>query len=103
MGLMALNVAALVLLQQPVLSAPSAVVTALGVLLLATGTALARRRDRTGADHDPVLRPLAGAGPTTTEPESSPAARRWGAVGVWIVPIWTAVLVAITWALAPGA
>jgi hypothetical protein len=103
MGLLALNVVALVLLRQLVLSAPAAAVATLGVLLLATGTGLAWHRDRTGADHDPVLSPLAGAGPTTTEPESSPAARRWGAVGVWIVPIWTAVLVAITWALTPGA
>ena len=103
MGLLALDVVTLVLLQQAVLSAPSAVVAAVGVLLLVGGTGLAWRRDRTGADHDPVLSPLAGAEPTTTATVGRRAARRWGAVGVWLVPIWTAVLVAITWALAPGA
>lgn len=102
-GVLVLDVAVLVLLPQPVLRAPSAVVATLGVLALVTGTVLAWRRHRSGVDDDPVLDPLPAVGPTSPAPVGARAARRWGAVGVWLVPFWTAALVAITATLSPGA
>jgi hypothetical protein len=103
MGLMGLNVVALVVLRQPVLSAPAPVTVAVGLLLLAAGTGLAWARHRSGVDDDPVLSPVpggrTGAGGQSGVQVGARSARRWGAVGVWLLPVWTVVLAATTWAL----
>lgn len=107
MALMGLGVAVLVVLRAPVLSAPAPVAVALGLGLLVVGTGAAWARHRSGADDDPVLSPVPDdRGPAAGlggEQVGARSARRWGAVGVWLLPAWTAVLAAITWALAPSA